>query len=155
MNFKLVQRFTRNPSHKDSISRTNHLKADYMGSAEFEFGALPDAYNVMKELPLVQTSVQVSAFDSILTIYVVTPADLAVSLQKQFQLWFDDGLRGKEETYLERVITRKSWNGESISEEDILRLPIAWWAIRENVFFSLSEETAKMWLDDISTCTKR
>lgn len=142
MDFWLVQRFMRGIMHKGAITKPEHLGADYMGSAEFEFGAIPKAYKAMWAQRLVQTAVKVKAFNTEATFHVVAPADQADSLQQRFQAWFDGGLRSKENPYLDRVITRKGWR-----DEDFARLPIAWWALRENVFFSLDESVAKMWLD--------
>lgn len=145
--FYLVQRFGRSIGHDGPITKPDQLSVEYMGSSEFEFGALPKAYKAMRALKLVRVSVEVKAFDTTTTFYVVAPADQVDSLQTRFQAWFDGELRSKEHPYLDRVITRKGWRGEALSDEDFARLPIAWWALAESFFFSLDESLAKMWLD--------
>jgi hypothetical protein len=147
MDFWLVQRLNRDPKHKGPITKLDHLGADYMGSAEFEFDAIPKAYKAMQAQKLTQTTVIVKAFNTEATFHVVAPADQSDSLQQRFQAWFDGGLRSKEDPYLDLVITRKGWRGEIMSDEDFEQLPIAWWVLRENIFFSTDYLVARMLLD--------
>lgn len=148
MDFWLVQRMNRGLMHEGPISTPEHLQADYMGSAEFEFGAVPKAFMSMKAQHLTQRAITVNAFETETVLYVVAPVEQVSSLQQRFQAWFDGGLRSKENPYLDRVITRKGWRrGETMSDEDFARLPIAWWALKEKIFFSTEESIAKMWLD--------
>lgn len=146
--FCLVQRMKR--ALNGPITTPEHLRLDYMGSAEFELGAISKAYKAMQAQKLIQTTVAVKAFNTKTTLYVVAPADQADSLQKRFQAWFDGGLRSQENPYLDRVITRKGWVGETLSDEECERLPIAWWALREKFFFATDESVANMWLNAMS-----
>ncbi len=148
--FWLVQRVHRSV-HSSPITKLEHLCGDYMGSAEFEFGAVPRACQAMHAKKLTQTAVTVKAFDTETTFHVVAPADQADSLQKRFQAWFDSDLRSKENPRLDRVISRKGWCGEPLSDGDFERLPIAWFALRESIFFSIDEIVAKVWFEAMSS----
>ena len=144
--FWLVQRVMRGVRHEGPITRLEHLRFDYMGSAEFESGTIPKAYNAMQEHRLEQATVIVSAFDTRATLHVIAPAREINSLQQRLQAWFDGGFPGKENPFLEPVITRKGWRGEPLSDEGFKRLPIAWWALMEKIFFTTDESVSGVWL---------
>jgi hypothetical protein len=133
--------------HKGPITEPDHLSLDYMGSSEFEWGAIPRARTAMRAQTLTLTIVTIRAFKTETTFHVVAPADQADSLKERFQAWFDGGLRGQENPYLDQVITQRGWRGEALPEKELERLPIAWWAIEEHVFFTQIEDVALMWLN--------
>jgi len=140
MNFWLVQRMIRNAAHQGSITDTEHLVPDYMGAAEFEFGALPRAYQAMKKLSLSITKISVKAYDVETTLYVVAPIDHAEKLQSRFQAWADRKFHSCEEPNLRAAIIKKDWANHFIEDEWYQRYyPQAWWEIKEKIFFSIKE----------------
>lgn len=148
MEFWLVQRIDRKIGHTQ-VTQFKHLEFDYMGSAEFEFGALPKAWKIMSESDPAISSVTLKAFGIEKTFFVVAPSQDIGSVGTRLQAWFDGGFRSKEWSRLDNVITNKGWSGGQLSEDELKRLPIAWWALRENVFFTLDENIATIWLDSL------
>src|SRR5690348_10532440 len=112
MRFRFVQRLNRDVLHEGPITKPEDFRADYMGSAEFEFGAISKAYKTMRAQKLAQTTVKVNAFNIQSTFHVVMPAEHARSIQASFQAWFDGGLRGQEDPRLDRVISKRGFRGE-------------------------------------------
>ena len=149
MDFWLVQRIKKRAGIGQTVKASKQLYLDYMGASEFEFGAIPKALKTMKAHSCVQTSIEVLIFDQIITFHVIGIKSEIQTLESRFQKWIDDGLRGHEDPQLDRVITKKWYNGELISEERESDLPVAWWSIRDNIFWSLDPKITQIWLDQV------
>lgn len=156
--FYLVQRMVRNfrdpSSLLDPIVSISQLAPDYMGSANFEFGALPRALKAMKETRLSLTKIVIRAYHRDITLHVVAPIDLLPTLEEEFQAWANRNFRSHEEPNLRAAITRKDWADHTIEDERYARYyPLAWWSLNDKLFWSLEENIAKLWLADITSAT--
>ena len=79
---------------------------DYMGAAEFEFGALPKALHAMSKMKLIATSAEVSAG----TVYLLCPAEWVEELTARIDGWASgDGDRLKEPTLLPGALAGDEW----------------------------------------------
>lgn len=95
---------------------------DYMGAAEFEFGAVPEALEAMAKADLVAFSFDISLSEveanwrdksktvpsGDATIYVLAPAEWVVEIERRIRAWaagsHDDELRLKESTRLSSAL---------------------------------------------------
>lgn len=144
-----VQRIMRKAGYKGPVTKREHVATDYMGSAEFEFGAVPKSFREMKASSPALYTIPVRALGKDHVFHVIAAGDLTVKqLQSRFQAWIDGGMRGKEYSRLEEAITGRSISGRKITSHDMdYYNPVAWWEIHENFFWSLDEGVSKMWLD--------
>ncbi|MBL8157921.1 hypothetical protein JNK62_00020 [bacterium] len=148
MEFWLVQRLELAAGHTQ-VTKLEHLSFDYMGAAEFEFGALPRARQSMSASNPTMSSVVIKAFDTEATFHIVAPMKMIDSVGLRLQKWFDRNCRTKEVSRLDAVITRKGRRGTALIAEEFSRLPVAWWALNEDVFFTMEKNIAKIWLDSL------
>jgi hypothetical protein len=121
--------------------------AEYMGSAEFEFG-LSRAYKKMRELPLKLFPVEVTRAGTTRTLYFIG-ADVSAAFTESsvssldeaieaFKRWFSEPrLKTKERTYFDLHFE------DSVDDRVMGRDVVAWWSIRDNIVWTLDEATAQ------------
>jgi hypothetical protein len=133
--FYLVQRMTRNthPFEKDrGIDR--HFSLDYMGSSEFEWGAVPKALKRMRENKVEVSERQVDLHGKSHTVFFVSNPASADAKWASLQKWVDNGMRGKEWTKFDTMLE---------TPDD--RWPTdAWWSLEDDVAWALSRENAEL-----------
>ncbi len=107
---------------------------DYMGSAEFEFGALPEAMqSLRKNKNAVVKKIECDGYKSY---FVGNATELPVATEV-----FKDGLTGEKIRY-------KEWTGIYESFRENPRVPVGWWSVDDDkpswALFKL-EHHAHLW----------
>lgn len=149
----LIQRMNLKETTVPSPSIDELLSFDYMGSAEFEFGALPKS---LKQMTSVVDDIEVfgmkqyKAFDGKMICLICT--------KEQFEIYkefipglIDDKYRLKEWTKLRDRIQGEMF-GSPLRED---QLKMAWWDIDFNVMFCMGKEEARKILKSIKVVRDR
>jgi len=149
----LVQRVSRRESPRDTSKGVDkHFSFDYMGSAEFEFGALPEALKRMRvrvdRLNLLKIS---SPQEGVKRLWFLGEPEYlpqAVALLRD-QL-------GPQKTFLkERTYMKDSMVAEPLVGESRSRKFDAWWALdvqgedHHNWLIFVQKADAQQWLKDL------
>jgi hypothetical protein len=133
--FYLVQRMTAEDTGRPGFD--GHFRLDYMGAAEFEWGALPESLKRIRDagrrITTIETPVAVRGITK--TAYVVGAKKAAREQAENLQEWVDGGCRGHEQAYFAEQIDG--------SADDYQRRTNAWWDIRGDVMFTLDPDIAK------------
>lgn len=144
--FYLVQRLTPRNTPTPERGFDGFFACEYMGSAEFEFGALPQSLKAMRAEPLVRDQVEITfklpkteGETVTRTVYLAGTKSGVQAARDSMQAWVDGGLRAKERSNFEEAVTCLDWMGRPMSQYNQTR---AWWAIDENVMWSLDPEIA-------------
>jgi len=137
---RLIQRLSTSQNRSKS-GIDGHFEFDYMGSAEFEFGALNKALKAMRAAPDIHPEpIQISVEGIPDFWYVGTQIEEIIDWVKLFIV---DQHSGKREIWLkERTDLRRA------VDKDGRWLPDGWWAIDQPVpwLIFLNRESAKIWL---------
>lgn len=117
---------------------------DYMGSAEFEWGALPESLGRIRETKkrLVVHTGEVTRNGVTATVYVVGDRRRVEFVPAALTEWMAEARpHGKEATWFPEQVdgTSKDW----------MRATDAWWALRSDVMWSLDAETANRLMEGI------
>ena len=117
---------------------------DYMGSAEFEFGALPKSLkrccSSVGSFVFRATDITSTLYDD--NLFIVSDSAFDISEYSKFlKLDIDGNLRLKEITYLDKVVTGVGWGGEKVVITDY-HIPHAWWDLDNDVFFTFGQGNA-------------
>lgn len=119
----LVQRLTREDSPRRGFDGV--FRCQYMGSAEFEFGALPESLRRIRGGKKVGTStVEVEGR----TVYLYGPRANREAVAAALPEWVAAGCPGKEWSYFDRHLAGTADRYEAVD---------VWWAVREDVLFAL------------------
>jgi len=119
------------------------LQCDYMGSAEFEFGALPIS---LKQLTRNFGSLKVNFFKSVAdyrgrALCIISEGEKAKTyFNSYFVKLALDEIRLKERTNLKANITGICWRDKPLESHDIVD---AWWDIENHVIFTFGKNNAK------------
>ena len=120
---------------------------DYMGSAEFEFGAQREALKRMFSVGLVLGSAPIKVGEKELTVYMVASTGFAFAEYQQYlQLMSKKEIRLKEGTDFDNAVRVKAELPESRLLHPETR---AWFDIHNDVLWTLSEEDRKELVDDL------
>jgi hypothetical protein len=154
--FWLVQRlaepFTRDPGR----GFDGFFSCEYMGSAEFEWGAIPESLKRLRERRqfLQRSEIQI---DAARTMYLIHDS-ANTTVVDDFLDWFTApeqypgaGPRAKENTYLSDVLHSEDlpdWRRDSVRT-------IAWWSLTDDVLFALDQDVAMRLMAAIDTKAKR
>jgi hypothetical protein len=132
--FYLVQRMTAEDTGREGFD--GQFRLDYMGAAEFEWGALPASLKRIRAAKRRTTIAQPVTVNGITkTAYFVGGAQQAQAAADAVQTWLDGGSRGHERAYFaEHVIG---------SLGDWMTKTNAWWDIQQDVMFTLDPDIAK------------
>ncbi len=121
--FWLVQRLTREDSPRKGFD--GRFRCQYMGSAEFEFGALPESLaRIRKGRNLGTTEVEIVGHRA----YVFGAREKRAAAAEHLPAWVASGCPGQERSYFDDLLL----GSEACQEVD------AWWALQEDVFLALS-----------------
>lgn len=131
----LVQRVTRTDQrHKTGFDAKFSL--DYMGSSEFEFGAVPASLKRMRATNLVLHTGTVTRHDTEHTVYIVTAKAIAPDVSAAMTAWLaDEYPRGQENSRFHQHL-----DGDTSAY--VLRTN-AWWDITHDIMWSLDEAIAR------------
>lgn len=133
------------------------FECDYMGSAEFEFGALPTALRVMREagdvgihsIKAIQLQPQIQQQ---LQFYAVCAAAQTTNIAAWIELDLAEKWHGKESSGLAAALGQKTSLEKSTGWEPVYPGIVGWWAIDAEptpwVLF-LRELHAKAWLEKV------
>lgn len=162
--FRLVQRLTRKTRPQDEPSPfspvssntkrfDNLFGCEYMGKSEYEGDVISQHYRRMNQLDLSVREVILTREDLTRPVYFVASDDSQAyehcfdndwmdtnvmgftALMYEFELWFaQEHVRSTWSTYFDVLFT-----GEKVKYP---RETVAWWALRENIAWSLDETIA-------------
>lgn len=132
--FYLTQRLTRRDGGGSGFDA--HFSCDYMGSAEFEWGALPAS------LKRIRASRKIALHEGTVTrksivvpVFVVGDKKTISTIPDLLTEWISDEYpRGKEMTYFDRLIEGTA--GEYVRCN-------AWWSLSDDVMWSLDRNVAE------------
>ena len=139
----LIQRLEHrtNPEGRKGVDK--YVIHDYMGSAEFEFGAIPATWKQFRNnsQDLVRTSIQLPGLSFLCISHKsISKEELTYSLQ----LLLDDKVRVKENTYLPERLARKGTS---------YRNTVAWLRVGENyapLLWTVSPELCKKLCEELN-----
>lgn len=139
MAYYLVQRLTMKPRNIQNRSGFDgHFALQYMGSSEFEWGAIPKALKRMREHEVASNSIEVN-LDGVTRIvhFVGNPSSLQDAASAMEEWSKSDKYRpsfwGKESTGFPDQFAGRPTHYDDTN---------AWWAIDTDVAFALSSEVA-------------
>lgn len=119
---------------------------DYMGAAEFEFGALPKSFQeLMRDSErLIAFEMSVTPFPDA-TVYVLCRKEHEVGAREIIELIAQDKLRLKESTYFQRAFD------PTVQKGDLSTRTCGWYELNNGFFFfkdkEMWEKTVKMFKD--------
>lgn len=125
--FGLFQRAdVRDRPHKSGLDAL--FAWDYMGSAEYEYGALGESLRRMRPTTLARRTLPMLG----LTVHLVGHADTIDERVAQFSQWVACGARSRDGARFLETITGTLYG----------RAPDGWWALNAGLFFTLDETVA-------------
>lgn len=136
----LVQRLKLNTYHPgDRKGVDRYFSFDYMGSAEFEFGALPSALKSMRAHPTLPEWKPTELTHKSHCLWFLGPKDLEPVALELFKSRFHDRYESdlKERTYIFESLTGKDRNGE---DRQYLVNIVGWWCIDTDLGFALFKD---------------
>lgn len=139
--FYLTQRLQkRTYKQPDAKGLDVNFQLDYMGSSEFEWGAIPKALKSLREhaerFTIFESTMSLGTHTR--TVYFVADEQDYQGQREHFGVWADSGFRGKESTHFPQV-----FRGE---DEHFYGRTVAWWAINDNIAWTLDPELAPLLL---------
>lgn len=143
--YELVQRMIpRTKPMGHGVDR--HFTMDYMGSLEFESGALPACVKRIREADsLGIVTAELQYLGKTRTVYFIGSADSMDQRILDMQVWLDEGVLSKEYTEFEFHFcgNYREWGAKYKTSR-------AWLSLRNNVFFTLEERYARQILDGLN-----
>ena len=137
-NFYLVQRLESKKPHRTDRGFDGYFSLDYMGSSEFEWGAIPKALKSMREQVAVvrKRRVRINGVDT--PVFFVVRSDANAPMREMEEWAAGDNRQprfyGKEQTYFDRILDGTA--DEYITTD-------AWWDIENNVGWALDGDVAE------------
>lgn len=132
--FYLVQRLTRR-DHDGAKGFDRLFGCQYMGSAEFEWGAIPESLKRIRASKVALHVGEVARKGAAVTVYVVGPRKVTPTIPDRLTAWLvDDYPRGKEMSYFPDYV-------EGMPRE--YATADAWWSLNEDVMWTLDAEVAQ------------
>lgn len=133
--FYLVQRMTSRDAGRSGFD--GYFELDYMGSAEFEWGAIPDSLKAIRaNRKIVTRKATASRHGVVRDVWFVGGAkDVEHAIAKLNDWLGEERVHSKEPSHFPEQV-------EGIANEWQTRAD-AWWALRGNVMFALDEQVAE------------
>lgn len=132
--FYLVQRLELRDPVDDARGFDGFFRCEYMGSAEFEFGAIPASLKRIRAAGAVRVMKTPVRYEGVnrVVYFVCRPVGFEETTAA-FREWLYCGCRGKEWTNLpERFKGDDRWAGNTV----------AWWSLNNDVLFTLDGDVA-------------
>ena len=139
--FFLTQRLSRREGRGGRFD--DLFACEYMGSAEFEWGAIPDSFKRIRanKKALVIHEGEVTRKGITVPVFVVGHRKVAKSIPDRLAAWLaDDWPRAKEITYFPERI-------EGTASEYVRT--DAWWSLGDDVMWALDADTADLLLQGV------
>lgn len=151
MSYHLVQRCKARPAVDPSRGFDGFFRLDYMGSAEFEFGAVPDSLKRLRGVNDLTRRNRELTIDGV-TRKVWFVGSLATLKTKvdEFEGWVARGFRGKESTWFRENFTGRDGVIPGRLVSDYMTDTVLWWALNEDVMFTLDQEMADRALEALA-----
>lgn len=127
------------------------LSFDYMGSAEFEFGALPKS---LKRLTIKAGELSVYEFIHCVSgitgdpIYIISVGEIHDDYLEHILSMASNELRLKESSHLDNIVRGHDFRGEKLNIDSWCCCD-AWWDIGNDVMFTFGADNAKRIVDSI------
>lgn len=140
--YYLVQRMNKKThAYPGDTGLDRHFDLDYMGSSEFEWGAIPKALKRLREAPVAVTQQALTFEGQERAVFFISHPNEADAKWAALQRWVDAGMRGKEWTKFDRMLsgTATDWPTD------------AWWSIDTDAAWTLDQETADLLATAINT----
>jgi hypothetical protein len=121
MSYKLPKEDQEPKTKLNSTSVDHYFRQDYMGSAEFEWGALPGTlkqWRKAKDILITQIQVDLYMF------YLVAPKTTVDSYLTQITQWWKGECTGKPLFRLKETTNVKNWKDNSINDRYD-----GWWSV--------------------------
>lgn len=139
--YYLTQRLQRRVFKQDDAKGLDvDFQLDYMGSSEFEWGAIPKALKELRtsaeHLAIHETVVSFGDYEE-RPLYFICDTRLYSEKIAAFDAWIDGGMRGKERSHFEEVFR----GGEGYYDRTV-----AWWAIDTDAAWTLEPDLAPLLL---------
>lgn len=137
--FYLVQRLEPDPYEE-------MLVLEYMGSSEFEFGAVPAAYERLRSgnaLAMFSTDITLDGVTK--TVHFLGESTTIEAKVAAMQEWLDQGARGKERSYFPELFSGVDWRGEPINRDRYRT--VMWWSLEDDLLWSLEKERLIQFVD--------
>ena len=146
--FWLVQRMMfRDKPLDDCMGVDRFFQMDYMGAAEFEWGALPEALKLMRKNPRPTEIERVMKGEYVA--WYIGPQEWLECASEVFH----DQLRPKQEQKArlkERTHIRDSYIGGEWPWKDDEKMGFtAWWVIKHGWILFTKEEHARIWIETV------
>lgn len=109
---------------------------DYMGSAEFEWGAVPKALQSVRSAKRLTVEAHEITWGGVTrTVWFVGPEQGMAEKIADWDDWCAEGCQGKERSRFTEAFGGhlEDWHGD----------PIAWWSLRDDIAWTLDAETAE------------
>jgi hypothetical protein len=148
------------PVHSAARRFDDQFGCEYMGSSEFEFMTIPNAFQRMHALALEMRPVEITRKGVTRTVYFIAPSspegykdcdgdlDEVTGFDRmiaEFNSWFSsEYLRVLEQPYFEYYFA-EDWP-KYFHKGDVS----AWWSLNDNIAWTLDEEVAQRLLDAFS-----
>lgn len=134
--FWLVQRLTEPWVIRPERGFDGYFSLDYMGSAEFEFGAVQDSLRNIRSVGDIEVfEHEVTVNDVTRPVHFVGPEKWLLNEVEKVQTWLDGGARGKERSYFPERLDG--------SADEWKQRTVAWWSLNNDVAWALDEDVAK------------
>lgn len=141
----LIQRMSFNNKLPEGFGLDALCRYEYMGSAEFEFGALPDSLKQMcrkaDDLEVVMVKDIVNQENQRLCL--VVPVGAADNYRPIIDALIEEKIRLKESANFAPHVTGKSRSGEPVKEGDWYLDTKGWWDLNNHVMFTFGKQNAK------------
>lgn len=141
--FFLVQRLMRRQNQDSSTGFYRHFRLDYMGSAEFEWGAVPESLQRIRAAGvLLVCSAEITRQGVSKLVYFVGPSNGIEKKVADFKDWF-----AQPELYsLEWTGLHELFTGDTGSRRTSIAVE-AWWSLEDDIVWTLNVDVAKLLLE--------
>lgn len=120
-----------------------YFQCEYMGSAEFEFGAIPESLKRLRAASDIGRRYRDITIDGTTRrVWFVGSVAALKARVDEFEMWAAGGFRGKESSYFPECFTGRDWRGEPA--DSFYTDTVLWWALVEDVMFTLDLPTAEL-----------
>lgn len=144
MRFYLVQRLERRSNaFRDLVGFDRYFGLEYMGSSEFEWGAIPKALKSMRTSPVEHQAVNVTIDGVTRAVHIVTHKSKHQQAADELAAWANG--RGNRPPFWGKEMTHFDFQFAGI--ERPYDTTTAWWSIEDDVAFALDEDNAAALVD--------
>lgn len=127
----------------------NRFELDYMGSAEYEWGAPQQSADIMKAQQLQSIPRQLTRNGVTKTVYFVASPSVLDQFWDAFVAWATEPRPvSREESHFNYEFDERNWLDEPLSNDPHERTH-AWWSLEEHIIWTLDWSIAQELLDSL------